>query len=348
VGARAVNDTAAARLPSRLDRATLPALISAAERALAEASNFEEVRAIRDQASALRAFAEKMGVDTRRLSEIKLRAEIRLGEELAKREKAKGQLRRGNAVLPREATPTLAELGISKVQASRWQQAAAIPAQAREDYFRTATEVTTLGLLRFGLQEFKAARRAEREEQLAERTRAASLTLGTELFGVIYLDPPLRFEVFSRETGMTMTSPDNYYPTMTFEELHALKLPAAKNSAIFQWATMPTLDKAQALMAGWGFTYKSAQIWIKVCEVTYKSGLICIKPKLGTGYWYRNEVELLLLGTKGDVPAPAPGEGGYLRLDHQRRHARPVPEPRRCDARLDAGAEAQRARAAAA
>jgi hypothetical protein len=44
-------------------RETLPVLISAAERALAAAGNFDEVKRIRDQAEGLRAFAKKIGAD---------------------------------------------------------------------------------------------------------------------------------------------------------------------------------------------------------------------------------------------------------------------------------------------
>jgi N6-adenosine-specific RNA methylase IME4 len=31
------------------------------------------------------------------------------------------------------------------------------------------------------------------------------------------------------------------------------------------------------------------------------------KPRAGTGYWIRNEHELLLVGRRGRIPAPAPG-----------------------------------------
>jgi N6-adenosine-specific RNA methylase IME4 len=35
---------------------------------------------------------------------------------------------------------------------------------------------------------------------------------------------------------------------------------------------------------------------------------VWLKDRIGTGYWFRNKHELLLVGTKGSVPAPAPGE----------------------------------------
>ena len=53
------------------------------------------------------------------------------------------------------------------------------------------------------------------------------------------------------------------------------------------------LPDALAVMAAWGFEYKSHFIWIK--------------DKAGTGYWNRNMHELLLVGTKGHVPAPEMG-----------------------------------------
>jgi N6-adenosine-specific RNA methylase IME4 len=52
--------------------------------------------------------------------------------------------------------------------------------------------------------------------------------------------------------------------------------------------------EAIEVMRAWGFTYKSASTWEK--------------DKAGTGYWVRGIVEDLLIGTRGDVPSPAPGE----------------------------------------
>jgi N6-adenosine-specific RNA methylase IME4 len=132
-----------------------------------------------------------------------------------------------------------------------------------------------------------------RESNLAATTQAACEKLGNTLYPVIYADPPWRFEPYSRESGMDRAA-DNHYPTMTIEELRNLKIPAADDAVLFLWATVPMLPQALDVMKAWGFTYRSHLVWLK--------------NRIGTGYWARNQHELLLIGTKGHVPAPAPGE----------------------------------------
>ena len=73
-----------------------------------------------------------------------------------------------------------------------------------------------------------------------------------------------------------------------------LEIPAAKDCVLFLWATVAMLPQALQVMDTWGFSYKSAIFWIK--------------DKGGTGYWSQNQVEMLLIGTRGEVPAPAQGE----------------------------------------
>jgi N6-adenosine-specific RNA methylase IME4 len=139
----------------------------------------------------------------------------------------------------------------------------------------------------------KRLRRESRERELAAATAAASQKLGEKLYGCIYADPPWQFEPYSRETGMDRAA-DNHYPTMPTAAIKALQLPAAANCVLFLWATVPMLPQALEVMAAWNFTYKSAIAWVK--------------DKAGTGYWVCGQCELLLIGTRGTVPAPTPGE----------------------------------------
>ena len=53
---------------------------------------------------------------------------------------------------------------------------------------------------------------------------------------------------------------------MTIDELCALPVAdlAARDSALFLWATFPQLPEALRLIKEWGFTYKSvAFVWLK-------------------------------------------------------------------------------------
>ena len=78
------------------------------------------------------------------------------------------------------------------------------------------------------------------------------------------------------------------------EQIKALPVPSADDCVLFLWATVPMLDQNIDVLKAWGFTYKSAIIWKK--------------DRSGTGYWSLNTVEILLIGTRGNIPAPTPGE----------------------------------------
>jgi N6-adenosine-specific RNA methylase IME4 len=163
--------------------------------------------------------------------------------------------------------------------------AAALPLlQAAEDGDMSTGQLRALA---------KRVSRGVRERALADATRAASTRIGTSLYNVIYADPPWRFEPYSRTTGMDRAA-DNHYPTMDLEAICAMQIPAAEDCVLFLWATVPMLPEALAVVAAWGFVYRSHFVWLK--------------DRIGTGYWNRNQHELLLVGTRGDIPAPAPGE----------------------------------------
>lgn len=137
----------------------------------------------------------------------------------------------------------------------------------------------------------KAEKRAAREAELAAKQTA----LPDKRYGVIIADPEWRFEPYSRETGMDRAA-DNHYPTSPTDVIASRPVGdiAADDCVLFLWATAPMLPDALAVMENWGFAYKSHIIWDKV--------------HIGTGYWARNQHELLLIGTRGDVPAPAMGD----------------------------------------
>ena len=104
----------------------------------------------------------------------------------------------------------------------------------------------------------KRTARTEREAALA----AKIVAFPDRRYGVLYADPPWRFEPWSRETGMDRAA-DNHYPTMSFEALCELKIPAAPDCALFLWATVPCEGLAHDLLKAWGFGYRTNYVWHK-------------------------------------------------------------------------------------
>jgi N6-adenosine-specific RNA methylase IME4 len=132
-------------------------------------------------------------------------------------------------------------------------------------------------------------RRAERIAKIAAISAANSPLPQDRKYPVVLADPPWRFEVRSRETGLDRSA-DNHYSTMTTDEIKALKVPAADDAVLFLWATVPMLLQALEVLKAWDFRYVSNIGWIK--------------DSIGTGFWVRNQHELLLIGKRGTIPAP--------------------------------------------
>lgn len=269
-----------------------------ARQALARAVAIDEVKTIRDKAAALQMYSRQ--AKDRELidksTEIKLRAEIRtgeiLGEMAAADERPRGRKKESHVA-------TLSTYDISRSQSSRWQQLAALPAEEQEAKIAKAKRiaVATIDGDKEVLKEARAERQEEKKVKRATRERilgGIQCALPTEKFGVIVADPEWRFEPWSRSTGMDRAA-DNHYPTSVTEVIAARDVPsiAADDCVLFLWATVPMLPHALLVMGAWGFDYRSSFVWVK--------------DRLGTGYWNRNQHELLLVGVRGNPPAPAPG-----------------------------------------
>ena len=280
--------------------ASSPSLIryERARRALAEAVAVDEVLAVRDDAERMKLYA-RQAKDREMMAnatELQARATRKLGELMQAAADA-GQIARGR---PAEngvsETPfprvTLAEAGIDKHLAKSARRMASISERAFEMMVSQARDK----IVSRGAQLVNPVTTAEKQERRAERERSLAATQWpTGKFGVIYADPEWRFEPFSRDTGMDR-APENHFPTSAVDEIarRPVDTLAAKDAVLFLWATVPMLPQAIEVMAAWGFTYRSHFVWIK--------------DRIGLGYWNRNQHELLLVGSRGSIPAPAPGD----------------------------------------
>ncbi|CAN5478499.1 hypothetical protein BH10PSE7_BH10PSE7_15260 [soil metagenome] len=299
----------------------------AARAALSEAVRIDEVMAIRDESLHLALYA-RQAKDRGLMAdamEIQLRAERRLGELIGKAKEA-GQVARGR---PRQngSAPEpffrvrLSEAGIDKKLSMRAQQTAKLDDAHFAGVLERSREKIVSGAaivvnpLRDLTQAEKKAHRETREAELGARQMA----LPGRKYGVIYADPEWRFEPYSRDSGMDR-SPGNHYPTS--DTLDIITRPvgeiAAADCVLFLWATAPMLTAALEVMKAWGFAYKSQVVWVKtIFTWRVKEGTSIHQEvdvigsgdlAMGTGYWFRNAHELLLVGTRGAVPAPSPGD----------------------------------------
>ena len=170
-------------------------------------------------------------------------------------------------------------------------------AKLPHDEQRKLIEAADPKVLRAVIKEKRADVQAEKKERRVTRERELAgniVALPEKKYGVIYADPEWKFQVYSDNTGQDRAA-GNHYPTSPTDEICARPVAdiAAKDCVLFLCATAPMLPDALRVMEAWGFKYKSHLVWRK--------------PHVGTGYWFRNGHELLLVGTRGKIPAPAPG-----------------------------------------
>lgn len=111
-------------------------------------------------------------------------------------------------------------------------------------------------------------------------------------YNVIYADPAWAYR--NKKTGGSMKSgAASHYPTMTVEEICNLPIKdiAAKDCILFLWVTVPLLPEVlEPVLKAWGFKYKTAIFWHKIMS-------------LGLGFWFRGQVEILIVATSGKVKA---------------------------------------------
>jgi N6-adenosine-specific RNA methylase IME4 len=121
-------------------------------------------------------------------------------------------------------------------------------------------------------------------------------------FGTILADPPWRFQ---NKTGKI--APEHRrlarYGTLVLDDIKALPVDqaAAETAHLYLWVPNALLAEGLAVMAAWGFTYKSNIVWHKIRKDGGPDGR-------GVGFYFRNVTELVLFGVRGkNARTLAPG-----------------------------------------
>jgi N6-adenosine-specific RNA methylase IME4/ParB-like chromosome segregation protein Spo0J len=144
----------------------------------------------------------------------------------------------------------------------------------------------------------KQARRDAREADLGRKI----LAMPEETFGVALEDFEWDHKPWSRDTGMDR-HPSNHYPTAadahTPEEIVARTAKRFKcladDCVLYMWTTIPHEAIAHKVLELRGFKYVTQRVWSKL-----RNG-----KGRGPGYWATGEHEILLIGVRGKVVAPA-------------------------------------------
>lgn len=112
-------------------------------------------------------------------------------------------------------------------------------------------------------------------------------------FKTILADPPWQFQ---NRTGKMAPEHKRLsrYQTMTLDGIKALPVSqAAEDTAhLYLWVPNALLPDGLAVMAAWGFNYKSNLIWHKERKDGGSDGR-------GVGFYFRNVTEIILFGVRG-------------------------------------------------
>ena len=112
-------------------------------------------------------------------------------------------------------------------------------------------------------------------------------------FATVLADPPWQFQ---NRTGKV--APEhrrlNRYSTMNLDDIKALPVldACAPTAHLYLWVPNALLPDGLAVLAAWGFEYKSNIVWHKVRKDGGPDGR-------GVGFYFRNTTELILFGVRG-------------------------------------------------
>jgi N6-adenosine-specific RNA methylase IME4 len=286
--------------------AELPRQIAALRRGLMAAKEPEQVIQVGAATAGLEAALKSAGFyrpeHLRPVRELYLDARCSLGVML--RKMLRGQTGRPKKNEERSApsfTAELLRLNLQKARAIECQRASYLPIGERRKVYAEAKQQEILPTMEWLIEEaspyWYKERREERHQKIATRAkvRIASDRLGP--FPLIYADPPWTFETYTPKGHESHRMPEDHYPVMSDEEIAAFKIGkqsisdlAAKDAILFLWCTSSNIFRAIDIIESWGFTYKTHAIWDKM--------------RIGTGLLFRNRHEVLLAGTRGDMPKP--------------------------------------------
>ena len=268
--------------------------VERAHEALEKAATTREAKRVEDEGGALLHLARRLKLSEEaqiRLQTVIDAAQIRIAalDEKVKGSKGGRPSKTGAHVAPVSMkAEARAEAGVTgrKVRACREKADAA---KADPEGFKAAQAKGKSN--EHVRQHVKAKRRKARVEKIVEIAQGnAPLEAPPERFAIVYADPPWSYEHVETESRAI----ENQYPTMALDEICALPVSAVvtPDAVLFLWVPSPKLEEGLRVVREWGFAYRTCAVWVK--------------DKIGMGYYFRQQHELLLVATRGNPPTPVP------------------------------------------
>ena len=293
--------------------------INSARDYLEKAKTAQEAHAVIAVAEAAGIFAKRMKASDETLNyatEIRLRAERKLGEILKASEKAPAgrPAKIGSNSEPISKPPTHAQLGIDKKLAARAQALADVPAKKFEAALTappgivlSAPKVRTM-LDRDAKEDKRESSREKNRAVIASTPEPAMAIAAGARFSTIMIDPPWDWGDEGDQDQLGRARPT--YGTMSIEQLLAMDAPrklADTDCHLYLWITNRSLPKGFALLEAWGFRYVTCLTWCK--------------PSFGMGNYFRGQTEQVLFGVKGSQPLKRKDVGTWFAAPRGPQHS---------------------------
>jgi N6-adenosine-specific RNA methylase IME4 len=282
----------------------LPIAVESLRKQLRETTSIDEIIDITAKVDGLEAYMEKCGYyskeDMRPVNEARMEACWYLGKALSQIERGTGP-GRGKKITGSQQSflAVIRGVGLDRNRATNVQRLATLPEAELQKAFAIAHKQNRLcylsELIEIARPYWYQANRIVKHQTIQAEASKIEKPNKFGPFPLIYADPPWRFDVYS-EMGRERTA-DQHYPTLSLDEIKDFKIygmpvseVAHKRSALMMWCTSSNIHLALAVMGIWGFEYKTQAVWDKMV------------PSLGLVF--RNRHEVLLYGTRGDMPGP--------------------------------------------
>jgi N6-adenosine-specific RNA methylase IME4 len=264
-------------------------------------TSINEILEISAKADGIEEYMEACGLyskeDMREVNETRMEARWFLGRALAQVERAKPGPGKKDA--SSGLTQLLQEIHLTKETSNQAQRLATLPEAELAKAFAAAHKEERLsylnGLIEIARPYWYQASRVKKHKIIQVEASKAKKPDTFGPFPLIYTDPPWRFNIYS-EKGAERTA-DQHYPTLTDEQIKTFEVygvpmdrVAHKNAALLMWCTSSNIHRALEVMEAWGFEYKTQAVWDKIVT--------------GLGLVFRNRHEVLLYGTRGNMPGP--------------------------------------------